>query len=251
MAKSLKEALLEQMATLQERGLAPGELPVEQEEEQSYRNYDDDSGGRTFGGDRDREPRRRTAGAGGRQQRSGPRGPALRPREQRELRETRGGRERREVRPSREGRDLPPELTGPAPLPPLRPAPLRVGPPGGGPPRPMGPPGAPRPAFAGPRPAPRADMLRRNAERLQREQQERNDIRQLLTTYSGEEADDAALEKFFSQLAVETGALPPLHVVLGALQNAGNAETTEVGNQVRLHYRRARSRVAPAPVAVS
>ena len=40
MAKSLKEALLEQMAALQERGLAPGELPAEQEEEPSYKNYE-------------------------------------------------------------------------------------------------------------------------------------------------------------------------------------------------------------------
>jgi hypothetical protein len=97
-------------------------------------------------------------------------------------------------------------------------------------------------------------MLRRNAERLQQEQADRTEINTLLTSYSGEEADDAALEKFFSQLAVETGALPPLNVVLEALQNAGNADPSEVGNQVRMHYKRAKSRVAPAaapvPVAV-
>jgi hypothetical protein len=93
-------------------------------------------------------------------------------------------------------------------------------------------------------------MLRRNAERLQQEQSDRSEIHSLLTSYSGAEADDAALEKFFSQLAVETGALPPLNVVLEALRNAGNAEPAEVGNQVRLHYKRAKSRVAPAPVAV-
>jgi hypothetical protein len=92
-------------------------------------------------------------------------------------------------------------------------------------------------------------MLRRNAERLQQEQTDRAEIRTLLSSYSGEEADDAAMEKFFSQLAVETGALPPLHIVLEALQKAGNATATEVGNQVRLHYRRAKSRPMPAPVA--
>jgi hypothetical protein len=85
---------------------------------------------------------------------------------------------------------------------------------------------------------------------LQREQSDRNEIRQLLTTFKGEDADDAAIERFFAQLAVETGALPPLNVVLTAMQNAGNANPEEVGNQVRLHYRRARSRPA-APVGVS
>jgi hypothetical protein len=93
-------------------------------------------------------------------------------------------------------------------------------------------------------------MLRRNAERIQREQAERNQIRELLTGYGGQEADEAAMEQFFSQLTMETGALPPLNVVLEALRGAGNADPAEVGNQVRLHYRRARSRVAPTPVAV-
>lgn len=120
-----------------------------------------------------------------------------------------------------------------------------------GPPlRPGGPPAFGQPGPNGPRPAPRSDLLRRNAERIQREQSERGDIRQLLSTYAGEELDDAAIEKFFVQLAAETGALPPLHVVLEALKNAGVANPAEVGNQVRAHYRRARSRVAPTPVAV-
>jgi hypothetical protein len=94
-------------------------------------------------------------------------------------------------------------------------------------------------------------MLRRNAERIQREQADRAEIQQLLTAYQGEEADEAAVEKFFSQLAVETGVLPPLDVVLTALRNAGKADPVEVGNQVRLYYRRPRPRVAPTPVAVS
>jgi len=93
-------------------------------------------------------------------------------------------------------------------------------------------------------------MLRRNAERLQREQADRGEIQRLLTGYSGNEADEAALEKFFTELAVETGALPPFNVIVTALQSSGNADPIEVGNQVRLHYRRARSRQAPIPVAV-
>lgn len=239
MAKTLKEALLEQMAELQERGLAPGEIPVEQEEEPSYAQYEGEVERRSAGRERDGEPRR---GSGGRSPRVRSRPPELR-REHRELREPRGGRERRPSRESRESRELPPppELAGLPPAAPLRPPP---------PPRPMGQPGLERPRFGGPRPAPRADMLRRNAERIQREQAERNQIRELLTGYGGQEADEAAMEQFFSQLTMETGALPPLNVVLEALRGAGNADPAEVGNQVRLHYRRARSRVAPTPVAV-
>jgi len=93
-------------------------------------------------------------------------------------------------------------------------------------------------------------MLRRNAERIQREQQERQEIRTLLSTYNAEEVDDEGVEKFFSQLAVETGALPPLNVVVAALQGAGKADPSEVGNQVRQYYRRSRARTAPAPVPV-
>jgi hypothetical protein len=93
-------------------------------------------------------------------------------------------------------------------------------------------------------------MLRRNAERIQREQTDRGEIRQLLATYAGEEVDDAAVETFFSQLGVETGALPPLHVVLEALRNAGKSDPVEVADQVRQYYRRPRARAAASPVAV-
>jgi hypothetical protein len=93
-------------------------------------------------------------------------------------------------------------------------------------------------------------MLRRNAERIQREQAERVEIQQLLTSYNGAEADESALESFFSQLAVETGALPPFSVVLSAMQSAGSASPADVGNQVRLYYRRARARAAQ-PAGVS
>ena len=237
MAKTLKEALLEQMATLQERGLAPGELPPEPEEEPSYASYDDDFDRRSGNGERDGDSRR-----GGRKaaRPRGGRAAMPRVREQREFREPRGGKERRE-RDSRETRPVPSDLVGMAPIAPARPA---------GPPRPIGPPGpqGPRP-MGGPRVASRSDMLRRNAERIQREQTDRADIRQLLSTYSGDEVDDAAVETFFSQLGVETGALPPLHVVLEALRNAGNANPVEVADQVRQYYRRPRARAA-TPVAV-
>ena len=250
MAKTLKEALLEQMATLQERGLAPGEIPVEQEEEPSYAQYEGESERRGNARERDGEQRR---AAGGRTPRSRPRTAAPRLREQRELREPRGGRERRPSRESRESREIPDGLVGPLPEATPRPAfrPSEGAPRPGFEPRPMGPPGQFRPSFGGARPAPRSDMLRRNAERIQREQADRSAIQELLTGYNGEEADDAAMEKFFSALAVETGALPPLNVVLEALRIAGNADPVEVGNQVRAYNRRSRSRAAPTPVGVS
>ena len=81
-------------------------------------------------------------------------------------------------------------------------------------------------------------------------QADRDQLRQLLGGFTGEELDDAGLEKFFSQLTVETGALPPLNVVLEASRNAATADPVEIGNQVRLYYRRSRARVAPRPVAV-
>jgi hypothetical protein len=237
-AKTLKEALLEQMATLQERGLAPGELPPEPEEEPSYAHYDEDFDRRSGNGERDGD-----RGRGGRKG-ARPRARTAMPprvREQREFREPRGGRERRE-RDSRESRPVPSDLVGMAPMAPPRPS---------GPPRPAAP-QAPRPMGpgGGPRVASRSDMLRRNAERIQREQVDRSQIQQLLSTYSGEELDDAAVETFFSELGVETGALPPLHVVLEALRNAGNAKPVDVADQVRQYYRRPRARAAPVPVPV-
>lgn len=239
MAKNLKEALLEQMDVLQERGLAPGEIPVEQEEEPSYAYFEGEADRRPASGDRDGNGRR----SPGRAPRARSRPPAARQRE-REHSEQRVGRERRPPRMSRESRGEPgPDLVGPLPVPTIRPS---------APPRPsFGPPPLNhRPVGAPPRPAPRADLLRRNAERIQREQTERNDIRELLGRFGGGEADDAAVETFFEQLTPEIGALPPLSVVLEALQSAGSADPSEVGNQVRLHYRRARTRVTREPVAV-
>ena len=87
-------------------------------------------------------------------------------------------------------------------------------------------------------------MLRRNAERIQREQADRGEILQLLAQYEGGEQDDAAVEKFFQELGVETGALPPLHVVLEALKNAGNAIASEKRVLVQLFSWRATSRDA-------
>jgi hypothetical protein len=101
------------------------------------------------------------------------------------------------------------------------------------------------------RPAPRTELLRRNAERIQREQAAQDEIRELLTQYAGQEPDSGALDHFLRRLTVETGALPPLDVVAIALRNAGQADPAEVGNQVRLHNRSSRSKPEPEPVAVS
>ena len=98
------------------------------------------------------------------------------------------------------------------------------------------------------RPPSRSDLLRQNAERIRREQADREAIRQLLSSHAAEEADDQTLERFFARLSEETGALPPLSVVLEALRNAGTHDPPAVADQVRLYYRRATSR---APVATS
>jgi predicted NAD/FAD-binding protein len=58
------------------------------------------------------------------------------------------------------------------------------------------------------------------------------------------------LMAFFEELGVETGALPPLHVVLEALKSAGNSKPSDVADQVRLYYRRPRARAGGVPVAV-
>jgi hypothetical protein len=287
-AKNLKEALLEQMGALQERGLAPGELPAEKEDESSYVQYEADGERRTGAREGEPEPR---SGDGGRSVRVHAR--RMRPREHREVRQPRVARERRPARESRENRETPSELVGPARVTPspsrarreepggarvavprdeltradpgqrregvAHPTPDRAGPGSqqgmgrrAAPPRsPRQPMGVAQEGFGGPRPSPRSDMLRRNAERIQQEQARRSDIRQLLTSYRGEEADDGAIDKFLSDLSVETGALPPLNIVVEALQAAGNADPVEAGNQVRLYYRRARSRPAEAPAVVS
>lgn len=243
MAKTLKEALLEQMTTLQERGLAPGEIP-EEEDETSYASYEVEVDRRSPRADRDGDSRRAPAG---RSTRVRPRTSAVRQQhEPRELRKSRPSRERREPRAAREEglgrepRELPYDLAGRSPAP-ERPVSS---------PRPAARPALDRQFPENTRPAPRADLLRRNAERIQREQAAQDEIRQLLTSYAGEEPDATQVDRFFEQLTIETGALPPLEVVAIALRSAGKADPADVGHQVRLHYRNGRSRVAAEPVSV-
>lgn len=241
MAKTLKEALLEQMAALRERGLVTGELPVEQEEAGNpYADYDDEST-RHRGGDRGDARRNRP---GQRPKRAG--GPRLREmREDFEGRENRQ-RERRDHRGEREGvrATPPPELVEPAGRPMVGPRPVG--------PRPPGPGGFRPPLPGGPRPPVgpgRSDLLRRRAEQRQREQNQIAEITTVLGELRGTPADEAAREEFLAALKVETGELPPPHVVVQALRAAGSDKPADVAHQVRLHYRRARSRPASRPAA--
>lgn len=100
-------------------------------------------------------------------------------------------------------------------------------------PRPDGPVAAPRPPSIG-------KMLQRRAEQRRHEASQRDELRQQLSALRGEEADEQALKGFLSALERETGALPPLNVVLEAMREAGSARPEAVGDAVRRYYRRAR-----------
>lgn len=89
------------------------------------------------------------------------------------------------------------------------------------------------------------DRLRQRAEQRQREDQSRETLRGLLVGTTGGEVDDERMDKFFADLTVEVGALPPIERVVEAVQAANSAEPSKIGDQVRLLYRRPRPRPAP------
>jgi len=265
--RSLKEALLGQYAALQEAGLAPTEVPQEdetplvvvesaprgratrsrRESVDRYLEADDLDPNGQFDRDRrkgaprrehrgeelGRDGRRRPGGAfpGG----SG--GPG-------------GGRGRGRGRPG----EFEPEFA----------APTAGGPPGlAGPrgPRPAGPmgprpplrPGMGAPRLGGP-PIPgrlpsRTNMLQQRAEQRRRDEDDIVEMRRLLAEYGGESAvvDDEAMETFSRALAEETGALPPPRIVVDAIKEAQSADPRKIGDAVRAYYRRPRPRPAGSP----
>jgi hypothetical protein len=89
------------------------------------------------------------------------------------------------------------------------------------------------------------DRLQQRAEQRRRDEELRTNLRQVLATTTGGEVDDETFEKFLADLAVETGALPPLDRVVEAVELAKSVEPAKVGQQIRMLYRRRR------PAAVS
>ena len=287
MAKSLKEALLEKFADLQQLGIAPTTAPPLEDEgpavvvEMGSDNYGDGGG------------RRQRSNRGAAYDDEGRRGGdvPIRPRGARRGRD-RGERGRggppsggeRFRRPERGGDRAALEGGMPAPLPSTGPRP-GPRPPFGD--RPAGPrppfgdrgPGGPRPPFAdrgpgGPRPpfadrgpggpgGPRpprpmggppqmgtTERLQRNAEQKRREEGLREQLQGLLNSVGGiEEVTPDVYDKFLADLTVETGALPPLDRVVEAVQLAGSIEPAKVGNAVRQLFRRPRPRPAGPPPA--
>jgi hypothetical protein len=260
--RSLKEALLGQYAALQEAGLAPTEVPQEdetplvvvesaprgratrprRESVDRYLETDDLDPNGQF--DRDRRkgaPRREHRGdeLGRERRRPGTGGPT-------------GARGRGRGRPG----EFEPEFAAPPGGAPVGDRPM--GPRG---PRPLGAPMGPRPARPGmgaPRPGgppmggqgrlpSRTNMLQQRAEQRRRDEDDIVEMRQLLAEFSGVEIDDQFMETFSRGLAEETGALPPPRIVVEAIKEAKSAEPRNIADAVRAYYRRPRPRPAVAP----
>ena len=255
MGRSLKEALLDQFALLQERGLAPSEMPqddesplivvetaprgrstrVRRESVDRYSEREDEiEANGQFNRDRRRPLPRREHGVDEARDRRRP--PAR-------------GRGRRP-----DGEAEPDLLTGPAPLggqpagvrPPLGPRPMGGAPRPGGPPRPGM--GAPRPGLGvgAPRPqAGRTEMMQQRAELRRREEDEIAEMKSLLADLQGAEMDEAAMETFSKGLLEELGALPPPRIVVEAIKATNSAEPRKIGDAVRAYYRRPKGRPQP------
>jgi len=249
--RSLKEALLGQYAALQEAGLAPTEVP--QEDEAPLVVVESAPRGRAT------RPRRETVDRYLEADELDANGQFDRDRRRVPRREHRGdelGRERRRpstgggARGRSRGREMEPDFTsvagapggerpvgggprGPRPGGPMGPRPPR---PGMGAPRPGGPPSGPG------RPPSRTSMLQQRAEQRRRDEEDITEMRRLLAEFSGQEIDDHYMETFSRGLAQETGALPPPHIVVEAIREAQSAEPRKIGDAVRAHYRRPRPR---------
>ena len=243
MGRSLKEALLDQFTLLQERGLAPSEVP--QEEEAPLVVVESTPRGRSTRSRRDPSER-----YGEREEELGLDGLGQFDRERRrglkrehraeDARERRRPRGRGRARPA--GGELESEVVLPTPPAEQVAGPGRRAPVGPRRERPTA--GAPRPA--GPaRVAGRTEMLQQRAEQRRREQEEIAEMRRLLSELRSQEMDDSAMEAFSRALAEETGALPPPGIVVAAIKEAQSADARRIGDAVRAYYRRPRPRPQP------
>jgi hypothetical protein len=263
--RSLKEALLGQYAALQEAGLAPTEVPQEdetplvvvesaprgratrprRESVDRYLEADDlDANGR-FDRESRRAPRREHRGEElGRERRRPGGGSSAGPGGAR----GRGRGKPGEFEPEfaapaggvNAGTDRPLGSRGPRPAGPMGPRPAR---PGMGAPRIGGLPGVGGPA----RPPSRTNMLQQRADQRRRDEDDIVEMRQLLAEYSGQEIDDQFMEAFSRGLAEETGALPPPRIVVEAIKESKSAEPRRIADAVRAYYRRPRPRPPMSP----
>jgi hypothetical protein len=277
MAKTLKEALLEKFADLQQLGIAPTTAPVDEDDrpavvvEMGPDSYGESGGRRQRGGrgsmyDDDRRggelPFRARANRGGppagrgRGERGGGERGRGAPGGERFRRPERGGE-----RAALEGMPMPAPMPRPpfgdrGPRPPLGDRPAGPRPPfGDRGPRPAGPPGpvgdrGPRPAGPGSPGGMSPDMrAQQAAERRRREAGQREELTALIATHTGAEVTPDVFDKFLADLTVETGALPEIGRVLDAVKLANSIEPAKVGNAVRQLFRRPRPRPAGAPPA--
>jgi len=219
--KSLKEALLEQLEVLRERGLAPSDMPAEEEhpavvyEAQAPELEHRGRAARRprVKGPAARPPSGKALGGAGAPPRNGP----ARPIERHEREERGGGGRERRQRP----RGAP---AGPLPV---------VGTPPSSRPQPAG---GPAPRDVG-----RSALLQQRAEQRKRDTELRELVRIALSEVRTEPVDEQALIQFLDELSIETGALPPLNVVVEALRAAGTDNIRAVGDQIRAYYRRPRA----------
>jgi hypothetical protein len=221
--KSLKEALLEQLGTLQERGLAPSEVPESDEpEEPTFEAYNSGSG--TALATRPRSAKTRRPDAARRPDQRSPRGRRDRFEgggDEFEDPDRAGGRGKRPAKSaSTRWRRSEPEMEMAA-----------------------------SPIAAPAAPVSRTDLLRERAEQRRREETDRQEIVDALQEFRGAPVDDDGVSAFFATLTEEVGALPPLRVVLHAIRAAQSDQPDKVGDQVRVYYRSARAR-RPQPAAV-
>ena len=266
MGRSLKEALLGQYAALQEAGLAPTEVPQEdetplvvvesaprgratrprRESVDRYLEADDlDASGR-FDRESRRAPRREHRGEElGRDSRRRPGGSSAGPNGARGRGRGRPGEFEPEFAPPAGGVNAPGALGPRGPRPPGGPMGPRPARPGMGAPR-LGMGGAP--GVGGPgRPPSRTNMLQQRADQRRRDEDDILEMRQLLAEYSGQEIDDQFMEAFSRGLAEETGALPPPRIVVEAIKESHSAEPRRIADAVRAYYRRPRPRPPMSP----
>jgi hypothetical protein len=220
--KSLKEALLEQLGALQERGLAPAEVPdAEEPDEPAFEAYSSGSG--TALATRPRTAKTRRPDGARRVDQRAPRG---------RRNQFEGGGDEFEDPDRAGGRGKRPAKSAGGRFRRSEPEMDMAG----------APTAAPAPMVS------RTDLLRERAEQRRRDETERQEINDVLAEYRGTPVDDEAVTAFFAALTEEVGALPPLRVVLHATRAAQSDQPDKVGDQVRVYYRSARAR-RPQPVA--